>query len=256
MRASARANRFYATATASVLAVLLALSFTVWYFRPPLPDAKTLCPTTRPISAHTLVIVDRTDRWNPAVEETLTDLIEDAQKNTKQYEKFSIVSLDANLTTHPLFSICNPGAPTFMTDLYRGHRYTRRDFDQKFVGAAEHVIAQVRQPSEASTSPIVEYLHRWLGREDFDARVPNRKIILISDMRQNSQELSVYRDNGGQRLPDLVRQEIGPAGAGVSYDVYFIAHGHDYNVPEADVRTAWENAFRAIAATYQWRQLD
>jgi hypothetical protein len=256
MRAQARANRFYATATGSVIASLAALSFAVWFFRPPLPDAETLCPTTRPIAAHTVVIIDRTDRWNPVVGETLTELIEEAQKGTARYEKFSIVSLDANLTTRPLFSVCNPGEPTFMTDLYRGRRYTMRDFDQKFVGAAEGVVARVREPAEAATSPIVEYVHRWLGRKDFDESIPNRKIILISDMRQNSPGLSVYRDNGGAHLPQLVEREFGPAGGKVAYDVYFIAHGHDYNVPEADIRTAWENAFRAIAAQYEWRQLD
>jgi hypothetical protein len=256
MNEKTRVNRFYASATAAVLAGFAFISFGVWYFRPPLPDAQTLCPTTRPIAGHTLVIVDRTDRWNPAVGEALTELIEHAQRDTRRYEKFSIVALDANLSTRPVFSVCNPGEPNFLTDLYRGRRYTRLDFDQKFIGAADSVVSQLRAPAEAHTSPIVEYVHRWLGRDDFNAQVPHRRLVLISDMRQNSNLLSMYADPHGGRLGRLVQDEFGDDAGNVAFDVYFVAHGHDHNVPEIDVRDAWDVAFRQIAAQYQWRQLD
>ncbi|MGE3250156.1 MAG: hypothetical protein AB7J28_14115 [Hyphomonadaceae bacterium] len=251
----ARENRRYGIMTAGVLITLAALSFTVWWFRPPNPDPETLCPTTRPITAHTVVVVDRTDRWNPSTGEALRELIEEAQRETQQYEKFSIVSLDSDLSTRPIFSVCNPGEPTFLTDLYRGHRYTVRDFEERFVGAAERVVAEVREPAEASTSPIVEYVHRWLGRDDFNAEVPNRRLVLISDMRQNSEALSVYAGRG-EDLAQLVEREFGAAGRGVAFDVYFVPHGRDYNVSESEVRDAWDAAFRQINASYEWRQID
>ncbi len=255
-KARAQANRRYAVGTVLVVGLLLALSGAVWWFRPAETDPATLCPTNRPLAAHTVVIVDRTDRWNPAVGDALRELIEAAQRGGGRYEKFSIVSLDSNLSTHPLFSVCNPGQPTFWSDLYRGRRYTQRDFDEKFVGAADRVVAQLGAPAQAPTSPIVEYVHRWLGRDDFDARTPNRRMILISDMRQNSNELSVYARNGREGLPRLVEAQFGPAARGVTFDVYFVSHGHDYNVSEADIRSAWDGAFRAIPARYEWRQID
>ena len=92
MSDKARANRLYAGGTAGVLALLLTLTLAVWWFRPPLPDPTTLCPTTRPIAGHTVVIVDRTDRWAPEVGEALTQLVETAQHNTQPYQKFSIVA--------------------------------------------------------------------------------------------------------------------------------------------------------------------
>ncbi|HWA22596.1 MAG TPA: hypothetical protein VG735_09400 [Caulobacterales bacterium] len=39
-----QANRFYAIATAAVLVGVLALSITVWLFRPAQLDTATLCP--------------------------------------------------------------------------------------------------------------------------------------------------------------------------------------------------------------------
>lgn len=250
------ANRAYGIGTGIVLGVIAALSITVWAFRPPTLDAETLCPTDRAVAGHTLVIVDRTDRWNPNVAGVLTDLLEDARNDTQKLEKFSIVSLDSSQQTRPLFSVCNPGEPTFLTDLYRGRRYTQRDFEQRFAAAAEDVIEQVSQPSEAQTSPIVETVRRSLRRDDFDAAIPNRHLILISDMRQNSPEFSVYgaRDRAG--LGPLVQREFGDAARDVAFDVYFVAHGHDYNVSEADIRDAWANAFQTINAQYQWRRLD
>ncbi|MEQ1820437.1 MAG: hypothetical protein ABL871_17690 [Terricaulis sp.] len=249
------ANRRYAGFTAGVLFSVLALTATVWLMRPADLDAATLCPTNRPLAGHTVVIVDRTDRWTTAMGAALTQLVENAQRDTDKYEKFSIVSLDANQSVHPLFSICNPGEPTFWSDLYRGRRYTSRDFEERFVGAADRVVEEVREPSEARTSPIVEYVHRWLGSDDFNANVAHRRLILVSDMRQNSDLYSIYSGAEGQ-LGDVVARQFGPAAEGVAFDIYFVAHGQDHHVSEDEVRTAWDNAFGRIGADYSWRQIS
>ncbi len=255
MRAErARKNRAYATGTGVVIVSLLALTLTVWALRPARLDVETLCPIDRPLAGHTLVILDRTDRWNAAMGDTLDQLIETAQRDTPQGGKFSIVSLDANQSTHPLFSVCNPGEPNVWSDIYRGRRYTARDFDERFRGAAENVIAQIRDPAEANSSPIVEYAHRWLGSDDFNEDVSNRRMILVSDMRQNSPAYSIYRGDSAA-LANVVQAQFGPAAQGVAFDVYFVSHGRDHNVTEAQVREAWDQAFRGVGATYRWRQI-
>jgi len=256
MRTKAEANRFYGVLTACVLAGLLVLSVTVFLFRPADLDPETLCPTSRPIAGHTVVIVDRTDRWTSGMSAALRQLIENAQRSTQQYQKFSIVALDAENSTHPLFSVCNPGPPTFWSDLYHGRRYTVRDFDQRFVGAADRVVEQVSEPSEAPTSPIVEYVHRWLGSDDFNASIAQRHLILISDMRQNSPLYSLYREPDGRGLTPVAQQQFGAAARGVSLDVYFLAHGQDHNVSETQVRDAWDRALAALGMHYTWRQID
>ena len=249
------ANRRYAGFTAGVLFSILALSLSVWLLRPADLDAATLCPTNRPLAGHTVVIVDRTDRWTQAMGSALTQLVENAQRDTDKYEKFSIVSLDADQSVHPLFSICNPGEPTFWSDLYRGRRYTTRDFEERFVGAGERIVEQVRQPSEARTSPIVEYVHRWLGSDDFNPSIRHRRLILVSDMRQNSPLYSIY-SGAEDQLGDVVERQFGPSAQGVAFDVYFVAHGRDHNVTEDEVRTAWDHAFGRIGADYSWRQIS
>jgi hypothetical protein len=155
-----------------------------------------------------------------------------------------------------VFSVCNPGEPSFWSDLYRGHRYTQRDFEQRFVGAADRVVETVSQPGEANTSPIVEYVHRWLGSDDFNPSVADRRMVLVSDMRQNSDLYSIYGARNGDGLAPVVRTQFGPSAQGVMFDVYFIAHGRDHNVSEDQVRTAWDGAFQAIDATYTWRQIS
>jgi hypothetical protein len=256
MRARDRDNRRYAIGTAAVIAGLAALTLTVWVFRPADLDAATLCPTTQPIVGHTLVIVDRTDRWTPAMNGALAEILEAAQRDTRRYQRFSIVSLDADQSVHPLFSVCNPGAPSFWSDLYRGHRYTQHDFEQRFVGAADRVVEAVSQPAEADTSPIVEYVHRWLGSDEFNDGVRDRRIILISDMRQNSPLYSIYARRDGAGFDQLVEAQFGPSAENVAFDVYFVAHGRDHNVSETDVRTAWDRAFTRIGADYTWRQIS
>src|SRR5690606_11324195 len=150
---------------------------------------------------------------------------------------------------------CKPGEPTFWSDLYRGRRYTARDFEQRFVGAAESVIEQIREPSEARTSPIVEYVHRWLGSDDFNASIRQRRLILVSDIRQNSPLYSIYTGAEDQ-LGEVVERQFGPSAQGVAFDVYFVAHGRDHNVTEDEVRAAWDRAFGRIGADYSWRQIS
>lgn len=256
MRDRKQANRFYGFATGGVLASLLTLTLVVWAFRPPDLDPETLCPASRALAGHTVVIVDRTDIWAPAIGATLSEIVENAQRDTERYQKFSIVSLDAEQSVRPLFSVCNPGAPSLWSDLYRGRRYTQRDFQERFVGAAEGVIAALREPAEADTSPIVEYVHRWLGSDEFNADVPNRRLILISDMRQHSGLYSIYAPREGEELTPLVQNQFGPAAQGVAFDIYFVAHGRDHDVSEDDVRSAWNTTFTDIGATYTWRQIS
>jgi hypothetical protein len=255
LRERQAANRRYAMGTATVIGGLLALTLTVWAFRPANLDPATLCPTSRPLAGHTVVIVDRTDRWTPAMNGALTELIEDAQHETRRYQKFSIVSLDADQSVHPVFSVCNPGEPSFWSDLYRGHRYTQRDYQERFVGAAEQVMEDVSRPSQAGSSPIVEYVHRWLGSDDFNASIRHRRMVLVSDMRQNSPLYSMYRARGDGLAP-VVQRQFGASAQGVTFDVYFVAHGRDHNVSEEDVRSAWDQAFQAIEARYTWRQIS
>ncbi len=255
MRDRDRANRRYAAGTVAVIGGLVTLTAIVWAFRPADLDAATLCPTSRPLAGHTVVIVDRTDRWSPAIGATLTEIVENAQRETQRYQKFSIVSLDADQSVRPIFSVCNPGAPSFWSDLYRGRRYTTRDFDQRFVGAAERVVEEVSEPSQANASPIVEYVHRWLGADDFSASTPGRRLVLVSDMRQNSPLYSIYSAPGDQLGP-VVERQFGPSAEGVAFDVYFIAHGQDHNVSEDEVRSAWDAAFQEAGATYTWRQIN
>jgi hypothetical protein len=251
-----KTNRRYAIGTTAVIVSLLALSATVWVFRPAALNAETLCPVDRPIEGHSVVIVDRTDIWSPAIGATLTEIIEAAQRNTLTHQKFSIVSLDADQSVRPIFSVCNPGAPSFVSDLYRGRRYTQRDFEERFVGAAERVITTLREPAEAQTSPIIEYVHRWLGADDFNGAVEARRLILISDMRQHSDRYSIYRAPDGAGLSEVVEDQFGPSARGVAFDVYFVAHGQDHDVSEEQVRVAWERALGDVGASLVWRQIN
>ena len=111
------------------------------------------------------------------------------------------------------------------------------------------------RPSQAGSSPIVEYVHRWLGSDDFNASIRDRRMVLVSDMRQNSPLYSMYRARGDGLAP-VVQRQFGASAQGVAFDVYFVAHGRDHNVSEEDVRSAWDQAFQAINAQYTWRQIS
>lgn len=254
-RKQAKANRTYAMATAAVLVGVLALSTTVWAMRPAEIESETLCPADRAIAGHTLVIVDRTDHWSPGVGDALKGIVERAQRDTPQHAKFSVVSLDKSQSVQPVFSVCNPGAPTIVSDLYRGRRFTERDFEERFIGASDAVVERVSAPASASSSPIVEYLYRWLGGDDFNQTVPNRRVILISDMRQNSPLYNIYKQRG-DGLGAILSKKFGPTAEGVQFDIYYVDNAGEKLVQEDVVRGAWEQAFNDVGAKSTWRQIN
>ena len=80
-------------------------------------------------------------------------------------------------------------------------RKMQRRFERRFEAPLAQVLDQFRTASTAPRSPILETIRAVSRRPDFSTAVPERRLVIISDMLENVEEFSHYsRDYSFSRV--------------------------------------------------------
>lgn len=95
------------------LAVLGGLASAAFVLRPPPTDPQTLCRTDHPLNAHTIVLVDSTDRLEPRHRRKLRAVLAQERQRLSEYDRLTVMRLNARRPQEPsvLFSRCLPLPP-------------------------------------------------------------------------------------------------------------------------------------------------
>jgi len=169
------------------IAIMIGLGGLAIYLAGPKPDPETLCPEDRPLVAHTVVLVDKTDPLTEGQFRYLKEKILGARDRLVQFEKFSIFVLDDKnyMSPEPLFSKCNPGRGDEANPFYQNPRKIQKKFDAFFEQPLEDTLKDLKSVGVASRSPIMEMIREISYRKDFSNQVPERRMILVSDLMEN-----------------------------------------------------------------------
>ena len=138
----------------------------------------------------TAVLIDSTDR----IPETHRALIgnwfqEGFTRTLIRFERVAIFEVRPQHETHhpmlnePYFDQCAP--PIKANKWIENPRLVRQNFEQNFMKKKLQVIGALASQEEARWSPIVEVIHELFERYD--------RIVLVSDLMQNTPECSLYR---------------------------------------------------------------
>jgi hypothetical protein len=148
-------------------------------------DAETLCPTDRPLAAHTVVLVDRTDPLTPAHQAALRRLITKLRDRLDRAERLSILLITGEVrsTATVAFSLCNPGTGIDLNPLVANQRRARARFEAGFGQPLEVVVRDLARAASANHSPIMETIKAVGAWSEFAA--PRRNLIVVSDLLQN-----------------------------------------------------------------------
>ncbi|MCW5699602.1 MAG: hypothetical protein KIT00_07160, partial [Rhodospirillales bacterium] len=100
-------------------------------------------------------------------------------------------------------------------------------------------------------SPIAEALTGIMDRADFQKSISSRKLVLVSDLLQNSSTYSFYRQSAtwdsyqnsasGEAIPDM---------HGVVVVARIVPRRH-YNLPITRLKTFWSRYFEAAGAVFE-----
>lgn len=176
---------FIIAGVAAVLLIIFAFSYKLSN-KPKLDDRS--CPAT--IARSTAIIIDRSD-------DTPSQTLEEIVARTKQFvaeraEQGELVSLfeisGASRTNFkPVFSACVPQRDG--NDIYENRSKIQRQFAEQFTKPLDAALAG--RPAKSESSPISEAITDLSASRYLAA--PANRLIVFSDMLQNSDNASLYR---------------------------------------------------------------
>jgi hypothetical protein len=180
-----------------VLAVLVlgGLGGASLMLRAPPTDAETLCRTDAPLAAHTIILVDSTDRLETRHRRKLRAVLAQERARLGQYERLTLMRINVRRPQEPtiLFSKCLPRPPEQTNPLFENARMTQQRWDEDFAQALDRALRTAGASGPARASPIVAGLRAVAADPDFGGEIPRRRLVIVSDLLEHDPEgFSLY----------------------------------------------------------------
>ena len=158
--------------------------------------------------------------------------------------------------TERLISVCNPGEQISFAQLLsttsREEDELRSRYSERFVGAVQRTLRREAASESVSQSFILESIHA-IGVQSFERHpeVRDRRLIIVSDMLQNSDLYSHYRD-GNVPISQLFSSNpsalFRPDLDGVVVDVLVVERAGSSHRQTRELLAWWEDYFRGSNA--------
>lgn len=248
-----------------ITAVLGVISYAAFVLKPAEYDSQTLCLADS-VPPHRVVVIDKTDLYSTQQAEAIAGLIRFERDALAVGERFSLYELNESgqLRNTNRFSLCNPGAGEQVNPLYRNPERIQARYEALFADPLDRALADLVLPKDAPSSPIIEALARLGNDPSFDRTVPGRRIVLVSDMLQNSDVFTVYGRRRGEfadRVPPVeavasaIRETYGDSLRGVQLEIRLIPRENW----EADQRGVlfdyWNAVFQRLGVEAYWADI-
>jgi hypothetical protein len=181
----------------TALALFFSLAIWAWISREPPRDPKTHCLLDKEKEiGHTLIFVDKTDLWNEYQAQQLEDhILWVVGDKMQEEERLSIFVFGERFVPGfpPVFSVCKPPEGKGPERPDRSVEYFRRKYKTEFVEPLQEVLEDVKRATEGDCSPIAEVVANVVMRHPIRVHPGQTRIVMISDMAQNSALYSAFR---------------------------------------------------------------
>ena len=181
----------------AILLVSIVVFFTWLKPEPVIRDPVTLCRSEGPYSI-TAILLDRTDSFGTHTRNDLKVQIQNLLDSVEENHEISLFAMESTYEEglDPIIRVCNPGDPDNVDPLIQSEAIVRRNWQQKFRQPLGEVMRTLLEEKEAPSSPIMEAVQSVsiTHFQDTERRNVPRRLIIISDLLQNSNALSFYRE--------------------------------------------------------------
>lgn len=180
---------------AAALLTLGGLGAATFTLRAPPVDQETLCRRDAPLAAHTIILVDSTDRLEPRHRRRLHAVLAQERARLSQYDRLTIMRLNVRRPQEParLFSRCLPRPPEQSNPLFENTRMAQERWDEDFAGVLDTAMRSAQSGGTAHASPILASLRAVAADPDFGAEILRRRLVLVSDLLEHDpQGFSLY----------------------------------------------------------------
>jgi hypothetical protein len=160
-------------------------------------DLANLCPTDRPVSQVTVILLDVSDRFSEPQRLQIQNQLARLRDSMPRFGLVEVYAVDriGRRLTEPVFHVCNPGTGAELSRIYQNPELARKKWDRFAERLAGDIDRQMAEPATGA-SPIFEAIQaaglRTFSNPAYDG-VPKR-LIIVSDLLQNVPgRLDMYR---------------------------------------------------------------
>lgn len=157
-------------------------------------DEQTLCHSNGPINV-TSILLDLTDPLSRTQQGRLRTKIDDeiAASSTDTMIALGVVSEFPD-RWGAQYAKCKPATGDDANPLYENRELISERYNREFLAPIKQLIDRTLSSEAENRSPIMEALQSLVAETpDFARARGEKKIIIVSDMLQNSDDLSFYR---------------------------------------------------------------
>jgi len=193
----------------AIIAVVLAISIAIasYFFinesKKVKIDKDTFCPKDQNLNfGKTVALLDLTDPLNKAQKEFFIKEIEQLKKEIPKHHRLTIYTLDQELDLGKsrMITMCNPGSIQDIESTYEKisinpneiRKMWSEGFSEQISNVVNNIIAE---ENPQNTSPVMEMFQLIALNEFKNFKGNSNNIIILSDMIQNTETLSMYQNN-------------------------------------------------------------
>ena len=201
---------------------------------------------------HTVVLIDQTDPLGRRQIDYVKTLILLEYERLKTGERLTVRPIDADPdSTAREFSRCRVRRGADVLGIGANPEMIEADF-RRIVGRPlnEYLNGLADVPT-AEASPILETIATAVDSPDFGPNVPERRLIIVSDMAQHSDQSSQYGQPDSYGLSPQARDFLARNMAGVHVRVHYVRRPALAPLQTAAHREFWSNWLRSEGADVQ-----
>ena len=251
-RRSDRGPWFWRGMIALMLGGVFGLFAIVAFNQPPSVMADTQCRMDRKDPAHTIILVDQSDPFNPNDLDWVYEFVDAEARSLPKYGRLTVMTPNAESPYDPkvVYVACSPGSAADANPLFQNPKMIEQtwqnDFYEPLIAKVEETLLDKRQPS----SPLSEAIYSIADRADFQEGEGHRRIVLVSDLMQHSDGFSFYKTGADyDAYLDSKLAETKPQMEGVEV-VARVVPRQIYDLPISDVKSFWRAYFAEAGAEY------
>jgi len=159
-------------------------------------DKVTFCSKTKSYDKH-VILLDITEKYNFVQVNDIKNNIEKLIKELAIGEKLEIYFLKDKVSEKdiPALEVCNPNSGDNSDFLFSNPRLLKKNWNEKFYQPLMNTMNVIDEENEYNSSPILEMI-QWINVRTFKPNVDStNKLTIVSDMIQNSKNVSFFKDN-------------------------------------------------------------
>ncbi len=242
---------------AVVVMVLLSIAVFIVMNRGVEVDKKSMCRSDGAFDRH-IVVVDMTDNYNAIQVQQIRHIIEKIVDELTVTEQIQLYFINNTMPSEMKveLSLCNPGDGNGKSEIYSNPKLFKKRWDERF---HQPLLAKLKDLSgdyTSSQSPILETIQAVNNIAIPYVREDGRryKITLISDMIQNSEDLSFFK----MRLSSLAHFVDSPGYnktrtdlSGVDFDIVIVRRDKYESLQSRDYIDFWVEVLTSMSANVE-----